>query len=118
MRTFEEIWQNIKKLQGKDVYTLSHKNKNHIVEVNETELIINPDRSRYPHTHLITKGAFETVWRKLLAKGDFVPIEDGGYNLVCACIALLPEVQYSLKPVTIWLSENRHDFKKLVEKTQ
>jgi hypothetical protein len=75
-----------------------------------------PDRNENPHP--VTKGAFETVWRKLLKDREFVPVEDGGYHFACACIALLPEVEYSLNPETIWLSNNRHDFGKLVEKTQ
>jgi hypothetical protein len=116
-RTFNEIWQDIYRLQDIEVFTLRHHNKNHIMKVDETGLITSPDRSRYPHTHPITKGAFETVWRKLLAKRDFMPVEDGGYHLVCACMALLPEVEYSLNPVTISLTENKHDFGTLVEKT-
>jgi hypothetical protein len=62
-RTIEEVWQDIKKLQNKDVFTLYHHNKNHIVKVDETGLITNPDRSRYPHMHPVLKGAFETVWK-------------------------------------------------------
>lgn len=117
-RTFNEVWQEIKKLEDKDIFTLRYHYKNHIMKVNETGLITNPEKSRYPHTHPVDKGAFETVWRTLLTKRYFVPAEDGGYHLVCACLALLPEVEYSLKPETIWLSENKHEFRKLVEKTQ
>jgi len=92
-RSFEEAWQDIKKLQDKDVFTLRHHHKNHIVEVDETGLITCPNGSEY--THPVTKGTFKTVWGKLIEDGEFVPVEDGGYYFACACIAHLLEVNYS-----------------------
>ncbi len=92
-RSFEEAWQDIKKLQDKDIVTLCHRHKNHIVEVDETGLITRPNGSEY--AHYVTKGTFKTVWRKLIEYGKFVPVEDGGYYFACACIAHLPEVESS-----------------------
>ena len=92
-RSFEEAWQDIKKLQDKDVVTLRRRHKNHIVKVDETGLITRPNGSEY--THPVTKGTFKTVWRKLIEDGEFVPVADGGYYFACACIAHLPEVNYS-----------------------
>ncbi len=92
-RSFEEAWQDIKKLQDKDVVTLRHRHKNHIVKVDETGLITRPNGSEYAHP--VTKGTFKTVWRKLIEDREFVPVEDGGYYFACACIAHLPEVNYS-----------------------
>jgi hypothetical protein len=116
MRTFEAVWQDIKKLQNTDVYTLRHHNKNHIVRVSELELTTNPEKARYPHTHFILKTSFQTVWQKLLANGNIIPVEDGGYHLVCACLALLPEVEYSLNPEAVWLTTNTHQIGRLVKK--
>jgi hypothetical protein len=115
-RIFEDIWRDIKKLQNKDVFTLRRHQKNHIVGVDETGLRTIRGKSDFPYP--ITKGAFETVWRKLITNDRYIPVEDGGYHIICACIALISEVEYSLKPVTIWLSEKRHEFGKLSEKTQ
>ena len=92
-RSFEEAWQDIKKLQGEDVVTLRHSHKNHIEKVDETGLKTRPDGSEYPH--FVTKGAFKMVWGKLIEYGKFVPVEDGGYYFACACIAELPEVEFS-----------------------
>ena len=91
-RSFEEAWQDIKKLQDKDVVTLRRSHKNHIVKVDEIGLITRPNGSEYPHP--VTKGTFKTVWRKLIEDGEFVPVEDGGYYFACACIAHLPEVKH------------------------
>ena len=92
-RNFEEVWQDIKKLQDKDVVTLCRSHKNHIQKVNEFLLETRPDGSEYPHS--ISKESFKTVWRKLIESGKFVPVEDGGYYFVCACIAHLHEVESS-----------------------
>jgi hypothetical protein len=100
-RSFEEVWQDIKKLQDEDVVTLCHRHKNHIVEVDETCLRTRPDGSEY--SHFVSKGAFKTVWRKLIEYGKFVPVEDGGYYFVCACIAHLPEVVSSYEDGILYL---------------
>ncbi len=92
-RSFKEVWQDIKSLEGKDVFTLRHRHKNHIVQVDETGLITRPNGSEYAHP--VTKGTFKTVWGKLIEDEEFVPVEDGGYYFACACIAHLPEVNYS-----------------------
>ena len=110
-RSFEEAWQDIKKLEGKDVFTLCKRIKNHILEVNETELRRRPDGSEYPA--LVTKGAFKTVWGKLIEYKKFVPVEDGGYYFVCACIAQLREVEYSYEDGILRLylrQQNTHPF--------
>ena len=92
-RSFEEAWQDIKKLQDKDVVTLCHHHKSHIVKVDEWALTRRPDGSEYPAG--VSKESFKTVWEKLIEYGKFVPVEDGGYYFVCACIAHLSEVEYS-----------------------
>ena len=92
-RRFEEVWQDIKRLQDKDIVTLCHHHKNHIMKVDETGLITRPNGSEYAHP--VTKGTFKTVWGKLTECGKFVPVEDGGYYFACACIAHLPEVESS-----------------------
>ncbi|MFC2016093.1 hypothetical protein ACFLUF_00070 [Chloroflexota bacterium] len=113
-RSFEEAWQDIKKLQDKDVVTLCHHHKHHIVTVDETCL-----RTEYPA--LVTKGAFKTVWKKLVKDGEFVPVEDGGYYFACACIAHLPEVEYSCKDGILRLflrQQNTHPFCEVKEYTE
>ncbi len=118
-RRFEEAWQDIKKLQGKDVVTLCRRHKNHIVEVDETELITHPNGSEYKHP--VTKGTFKTVWSKLIEDKEFVPVEDGGYYFACACIAHLPEVEYSSKDgiLSLYLrQQNTHPFCEVKEYTE
>ena len=118
-RSFEEAWQDIKKLQDKDVVTLRRSHKNHIMQVGETGLRVHPDGSE--HFHHVTKGAFETVWTNLGKHGQFVPVEDGGYYFVCACIAHLPEVEYSCRDGILRLylrQQNTHPFGKVKEHTE
>jgi hypothetical protein len=95
-RSFEEFWQDIKKLKDKDVYTLRHHRKSRITGADEITLYVRPESSKYSHP--MTKGAFETVWRILTEKGEYVPVDDGGYYFVCACLVNLPEVD--------WLNKN------------
>jgi len=117
-RSFEEVWQDIRKLEGKEVFTLCKCHKNHIVKVDETGLRTHPNGSEYAHP--VTKGAFKTVWRKLIEDGEFVPVEDGGYYFACACIAHLPEVEYSCKDgLCLYLrQQNTHLFCEVKEHTE
>ena len=100
-RSFEEVWQDIKKLQDKDVVTLRRSHKNHIEKVDETGLFTRPDGSEYHH--FVSKGAFKTVWGKLIEYEKFVPVEGGGYYFVCACIAHLDEVESSYEDGILYL---------------
>jgi hypothetical protein len=45
----------------------------------------------------ISKRKFENVWKKLTGSGYFKVAT--GWEIACACIARLPEVEYSLNPV-------------------
>ena len=112
-RTFEEVWQDIKKLEGTCVYTLCNHTKNHIKKVNEKELIRYSNGGR-GSSKPVNKSVFERAWNDLNEKGC-CKIGDS-WAIACACLALLPEIEYSKNTRTIYLSENRHEFKVLVEK--
>lgn len=116
-RSFEEVWQDIRRLEGKDVCTLCRHYKSHILTVNEEGVKRLAEESRDKEYKPVAKSKFERVWRDLVACRQVVPSKKSeGIAFTCACIAHLPEVEYSLNPVTIWLSENRHDFCKQVER--
>jgi hypothetical protein len=114
MRTFEEVWLDIKRLEGTDINTLCMHNKNHIKKVTDKVLVRYADKGKGSCTP-VERSAFERVWRDLTEKG-YCKISDR-WKIACACIARLPEVEYSVNSRTIWLTENKHDFGKLVEKT-
>jgi hypothetical protein len=111
-RTSDEVWCDLEKLKGTTVSTLVNHVQSEIIDVNESGI------KRRAETHnkekTVDKSAFKRVWADLIINGNCKLSER--WKFACACIALLPEVEYSLKPGTIWLSENRHDFGKLVEK--
>jgi hypothetical protein len=113
MRTFEEVWHDLEGLRGKTVFTLIHNVRNDIIEVDSTGIIRRSER--WGQVKHVDKSAFQRTWEKLIKDG-YCRLSDS-WKFVCACIALLTEVEYSLNPGTIWLSENKHDFGKLVEKT-
>jgi hypothetical protein len=111
-RTFEEVWHDLEKLKGRTVFTLVHKVKSEIIDVNKSGIKRRSEIHNQEKT--VDRSAFERVWKQLMENG-YCKVEDG-WKIACACIALLPEIEYSLKPGTIWLSDNRHEFGKLVVK--
>jgi hypothetical protein len=111
-RTFEEVWCDLERLKGKTVYTLVHHVRSDIIDVDSSGMMRRSER--WKQVRHVDRSAFQRTWEKLSIHGCR-RLSDA-WKFVCACIALLPEVQYSLKPVTIWLSENRHEFGELVEK--
>jgi len=110
-RSFEEVWQDITRLQDKDVFTLCRRKKNHILKVDEKGVLRYSDAGRGTCT-LVDKARFERVWTNLVQHREFVPKGKGGW-LTCACIAHLPEVEYSCKDGTLRLylrQQNTHPF--------
>jgi len=114
VRTFEEVWLDLEKLKGKTVFTLVHHVKSKVIDVDSRGMLRRSER--WNQVKHIDRSAFKRAWEKLAIDG-YCRLSDT-WKFVCACLALLPEVEYSLKPGTIWLSKNRHDFGKPVEKTQ
>ena len=92
-RSFEEVWQYIKSLEGKDVFTLCKHHKNHIEKVDEKGLTRRAEGSK-KDTTFISKAYFKRVWGNLVKHREFARV---GYNFTYACIALLPEVEYFCK---------------------
>ena len=111
-RSFDEIWHDLQQLKGKTVFTLVYRVRNEIVDFDSRGMLRLMVRRN--SIKRVDKSAFKRVWEKLVESG-YCQIEDG-LKIVCACIAHLPEIEYSLNPGIIWLSENRHDFCKQVER--
>ncbi len=117
-RSFEEAWQDITRLQGKDVFTLCHPIKNHILEVNEKCLKRLSAGGKGAPTS-VSKATFKRVWKRLVEHREFVTKQ--GYNFTCACIAHLPEVEYSCKDGILHLylrQQNTHPFCEVKEYTE
>jgi hypothetical protein len=111
-RTFNEVWCDLEKLKGQTVLTLVHHVRSEIIDVNKSGIKRRSEIHNKEKT--VDKSAFKRVWEDLMINGKCELSER--WKFACACIALLPEVEYSLNPAKIWLSENRHEFGKLVEK--
>jgi hypothetical protein len=111
-RTFDEVWSDLEKLKGKPVFTLVQHIKSDILDVNSTG--IKRRSERWGQVRHVDRSAFKRVWERITKDG--YRRLSGSWKFACACIALLPEVEYSLKPGTIWLSKNIHEFGKPVEK--
>ena len=119
-RSFGEVWQDITRLQDKDVFTICKRNKNHICKVNEKEVVRYADRGTGAFKS-VSKAVFEMVWRNLVAHRVFEPRnEDRGW-FASACIAHLPEVEYSCKDGISRLylrQQNTHPFCEVKEYTE
>ena len=115
-RSFEEAWQDIKKLQGEDVFTLCRRHKNHILKVDEKKMERLSAGKNQPTS--ISKAYFKTVWTNLVEHRKF---DKPSYNFTYACIAHLPEVEYSCKdrPLGLYLrQQNTHPFCEVKEYTE
>jgi hypothetical protein len=111
-RSFEEIWQDTQKLKGTPVYSLDKHLKSDVIDVDATGLIRRSEKTR--RLTLLPRSAFERTWEKL-TRDRCCGISES-WKQVCHFIALLPEVEYSLKPGKIWIVENKHKFGELVAK--
>ena len=115
-RSFEEAWQDIKKLEGKDVFTLCKHHKNHILKVDEKEMKRLAEGKDVPTS--ISKARFERAWKKLVEDRKF------GYkwlSFIFACIAHLPEVEYFCKDGVLYLylrQQNTHPLGEVKEYTE
>ena len=111
-RTFEEVWRDIEKLQGTVVETLVKHVKSDIIRVTDKGILRRSEITE--QERLVAKSAFRRTWERLQLEGN-CPVS-ASWKHVSGVLALLPEIEYSLKPGTIWLSENKHKFGELVER--
>ncbi len=96
--SFDDVWRYIMSLKGEYVSTLYNPVKNYIQEVNEKGVTRLSARARDKGKSTnVPKAEFEKVWRNLREHGKFVPNGKGGWGIACACIARLPNVEYSCK---------------------
>ena len=119
-RSFDDVWQDITRLQDKDVFTLCRCIKNHILKVNEKGVVRYSEGGKGAATD-VGKAAFKKVWRNLVEHREFVPKEKGGWRIACACIAHLPEVEYSRKDGFLRLylrQQDTHPFCEVKEYTE
>ena len=114
-RSFEEIWQELHRLKGKTVETLCYGMKNDIVDFKPKKGMIRishaPQATGDEKT--VPKNTFKTIWEGLLKNGEFKPSEKSGWRIACACIAHLPEVEYSCDDRILCLylmDHDTHDF--------
>ncbi len=91
--SFDDVWQYIMSLKGKDVSTLCNPSKNRIQEVNEKGVKRLAARGKGVPTD-VDKANFKRVWERLAEHREFV---SKGYRFSCACIARLPKVEYLCK---------------------
>lgn len=97
-KSFNDVWEDLKRLQGKEVYTLCHRWRNEIKEFNNHKMLRlshAPQASGEPKP--VSKRTFRTVWEHLLKNREFVPKDIPAWKIACACIAHIPEVEYSCK---------------------
>ena len=115
-RSFEEVWQDIKSLEGKDVFTLRRCHKNHIVKVDE-EGMERLSASKVKSSN-INKKIFKKVWKRLV---EYRKFDKPSHNFTYACIARLPEVECSPKdrPLGLYLrQQNTHPLGEVKEYTE
>ena len=112
IRSFEEVWLDLERLKGKTVDTLVNHVKSDIIDIDSSGMLRRSEI--YNEEKTVERSAFERVWKDLTEKG-YCKI-GSRWSIACACIALLPEIEYSVSSRTIRLTENKHEFGILVEK--
>ena len=96
--SFDEIWLDIQQL--KVVYTLNRRHENQVIFDPDKGMLRLSDAGKGEWTH-VDKSAFERAWERLVKDGCLEASKK--WKVVCACLAQLPEVEYSLKPERLWL---------------
>jgi hypothetical protein len=119
-RPFDEVWQELKQLEGKTVYTLCRRWRNDILRFDSNRMWRVAHRgSKQPKP--VPKRTFRKVWERLLIDGEFMPKDVLAWKIACACIAHLPEVEYSCKEgfVHLYLRlQSTHPFGEVREYTE
>jgi len=113
-KTIDGVWTELKQLEGTDVETLCQNSKNHIFKFNDKEMIryADPPRGRGAAT-AVPRRTFKIIWENLVKCGEFEPSITPAYRIACACIARLPEVEYSCKENRVHLyilPQRTHEF--------
>lgn len=119
-RTFENVWQELKQLEWKTVYTLCRGWRNDIYKFDDNVMWRFSHRGNGQPTS-VPKRTFNKVWENILKEGQFMPKEKGGWRIACACIALLPEVEYSCREGFVHLylrAQSTHPFGQIKEYTE
>ena len=97
-KPFNEVWEDLKQLKGKVVYTLCYRWRNDIVGFDDYKMLrLSHAPQASGEIKPVSKRTFLMVWEHLLKDGDFVPKDIPAWKIACACIAHLPEVEYSCK---------------------
>jgi hypothetical protein len=97
-RSFEEIWLDIQQL--KVVYTLDRRHENQVIFDPNKGMLRLSGAGKGEWTP-VDKSAFNRAWERLVKDGSLEASRK--WKVVCACLAQLPEVEYSLNPEKLWL---------------
>ena len=108
------VWNKIHSLSCQTVYTLDQHVKNEILDFGANGMRRHSERKKKPS--FVPRQKFEAVWEKLKKDGKCQRNKRVAPSIVYACLAHLECIEYSLKPETLWLSENRHPFGEVKER--
>jgi len=103
---FNEVWEELKSLEGKTLATLVYDSQNHIIMFSSNFLlreVVNRDRTvGFPIE--VPRRAFENLWNALILSGD-VFVKDAKLWRICAAgfvdCPKLKVIKISDKPLTI-----------------
>ena len=107
-RTFEQIWEDIEKLKGQTVYTLDQHVRNDIIDIAPKEVKRKSERGN--GIKPVPIRAFRNAWGKLVEQGYCEVNKSKTWGIAAACLAYLPEVEYSLKPRKLHLLYDKKHF--------
>ncbi len=102
-RTFKQVWDFIKGMEGKKVRTLDRGYVNEIFNVTDEGVWRISYHSTSGGFTLVRKREFEKIWDELLRNGMCVARRSKAWRVACAILNELPEVTYSLRPLTLYL---------------
>jgi hypothetical protein len=103
------LWQEIRKLEGKTLKTLDRKRPFDIITIDDTQIIVQPHVRNLPRP--IKREAIEGAWRDLIRQKEISMTEiksrysDWSPVYVTAVLAELPNVEYQIRPIRLFYKE-------------
>ena len=102
------IWEEIKKLNGKTWKTLAHNKPFDVLDVTDHAVLICPQETRTERP--ISRDEIENAFGHLISAGQTTRTEIrekfSEYNpaYVAAILAELPDVEHSAHPIKLWIA--------------
>lgn len=103
---FDEVWEELKSLQGQTISTLVYSSQNHILRFSPNSLlrqVVNRDGTVRNPTE-VPRRAFENLWGALILSGDVLVMDAKSWRICAACFVSCPKlkvIKISDKPLTI-----------------